>query len=226
MQTETALFDLDGTLTDSGPGIMNSIRYALTKSGIAVPGEDVLRTFIGPPLKEQFEKVFGLDSREGAEMVVKYREYYSEKGIYENRVYDGVPEMLGRLRDAGIRVLMATSKPEIFAKRIADHFDFAKYFDFIGGACMDGTRTDKYEVIEYVLSSGGSLERSLVPVSVNRESTVMVGDRSHDITGAKKAGIHSLGVLYGYGSEEELHAAGVERIAKTPGEAADIILGV
>lgn len=230
MKTETVLFDLDGTLTDSGPGIMNSIRYALTKSGIAVPGEDVLRTFIGPPLKEQFEKVFGLDSREGAEMVVKYREYYSGKGIYENRVYDGVPEMLGRLRDAGIRVLMATSKPEIFAKRIADHFDFAKYFDFIGGACMNGTRTDKYEVIEYVLESGGALEQSLVRsvegIANGRETTVMVGDRSHDITGAKKAGIHSLGVLYGYGSEEELHAAGAERIAKTPGEAADIILGV
>lgn len=228
MKIETVLFDLDGTLTDSGPGIMNSIRYALTKSGIAVPGEDVLRTFIGPPLKEQFELVFGLSDREGAEMVEKYREYYSVKGIYENTVYDGVPEMLEMLREAGLRILMATSKPEKFARMIADHFDFAKYFDYIGGACMDGRRTDKYEVIEYVLESGGFPEQSSVRTADGtaneRETAVMVGDRSHDIIGAGKAGLHSLGVLYGYGSEDELKGAGAEKLASSPKEAAERIL--
>ena len=136
-------------------------------------------------------------------MVALYREYYGEKGIFENRVYDGVPEMLDTLKRAGIRILMATSKPEKYAKLIADHFDFAKYFELIGGACMDGTRTVKEEVIEYVLETCGI---------------------SHDIVGAKKCGLHSIGVLYGYGSREELEASGAERIADTPEAAAEMIL--
>ena len=215
---KTVLFDLDGTITDSGTGIMNAIRYAVRKSGFAEPEEAVLRSFIGPPLKEQFRKVFSLSEEEGRRMVALYREYYGEKGIFENRVYDGVPEMLDTLQKAGIRILMATSKPEKYAKLIADHFDFAKYFELIGGACMDGTRTVKEEVIEYVLETCGISEEE-------REYTVMVGDRSHDIIGAKKCGLHSIGVLYGYGSREELEMSGAERIADTPGTAAEMILG-
>ncbi len=218
MKYKTALFDLDGTITDSGPGIMNSIRYALTKHGLAVPSEETLRTFIGPPLKDQFQIVCGLTEEESLRLVESYREYYTVKGIYENSVYDGVPEMLKRLGEAGIRVVMATAKPEEFAVRIADHFDFAKYFEFIGGASMGEERTNKYEVIEYVLASCGISQEE-------RENAVMIGDRSHDILGAQKAGIHSIGVLYGYGSREELTGAGAERIADLPGEAADIILG-
>ena len=201
---KTVLFDLDGTITDSGTGIMNAIRYAVRKYGLAEPEEAVLRSFIGPPLKEQFRKVFDLSEED-------------EKGIFENRVYDGVPEMLDTLKRAGIRILMATSKPEKYAKLIADHFDFAKYFELIGGACMDGTRTVKEEVIEYVLETCGIPEEE-------REYTVMVGDRSHDIVGAKKCGLHSIGVLYGYGSREELEASGAERIADTPEAAAEMIL--
>lgn len=217
MRYTTALFDLDGTITDSGPGIINAIRYAVRRKGLTEPSEEVLRSFIGPPLMEQFQKVFSLTREEGAAMVAAYREYYGDRGIFENRVYEGVPEMLMRIRRAGIRVLMATSKPELYARRIAEHFGFDRHFDFIGGACMDGTRTVKSEVIEYVLETCGISREE-------RERTVMVGDRSHDIIGAGKAGLHSLGVLYGYGSREELERAGAEGIAAQPSDVADLLL--
>lgn len=215
MKVNVVLFDLDGTITDSAPGIVNSIRYALEKRGMEILPEPELRGFIGPPLKERFQEVFSVTEEESVQMVELYREYYGEKGIFENRVYDGVMEMLRQLKDAGIRLLIATAKPEGYANIIAQHFGFGKYFDFIGGACMDGSRTDKYEVIEYVLDSCGIEDR---------ESVIMVGDRSHDMIGAKKAGIHSLGILYGYGARTELEGAGAELIAQTPREAAEMIL--
>lgn len=219
MKYKTAIFDLDGTITDSGPGIMNSIRYSLKKRGLPEMPEEELRRFIGPPLKEQFQAVCGLTEEESVQITEDYREYYSEKGIFENSVYDGVPEMLERLRASGMRILMATAKPEYYARIIADHFNFAKYFAFIGGACMDGSRTDKHEVIEYVLKTC-SVPRE------DRESTVMIGDRSHDMVGAKKSRIHSLGVLYGYGSRAELKGAGAQALAETPEKVADLILDI
>lgn len=208
MRYETVIFDLDGTITDSGPGIMNAIRYTVKKHGLQEISEEVLRSFIGPPLKEQFRSVFGLSEEEGRIMVSSYREYYAEKGIFENRVYDGMDETFQKLKSSGVRILMATSKPEKYAKQIAEYFDFSQYFDFIGGACMDGSRTDKHEVLEYVLRS----------CQTARERTVMIGDRCHDIIGASKAGIHSMGVLYGYGSLEELESAGAEMIVSSPVE--------
>lgn len=214
MRYATAIFDLDGTITDSGPGIMNAIRYAVKKRGLPEVSEDVLQSFIGPPLKEQFRSVFGLSDEEGTLMVATYREYYGEKGIFENRVYDGVPEVFQKLQEAGVRILMATSKPEKYAKQIAEYFKISRYFGFIGGACMDGRRTDKHEVIEYVIDS----------CKVCRENAVMIGDRRHDIVGASKSGIHSIGVLYGYGSREELEKAGAESIAATPGDIVRAIL--
>ena len=217
MKYKIAIFDLDGTITDSGPGIINSIRYALEKYGLPVPEEKVLRTFIGPPLKEQFQAVCGLNEEESARMVDAYREYYTEKGIFENSVYSGVPEMLEQMKEAGVRILMATAKPEKFARRIAEHFNFAKYFEFIGGACMDGRRTDKYEVIEYVIDQCGISEE-------DRKRAIMIGDRSHDMIGAGKAGLHSLGILYGYGDRGELEAADAEMIAETPEEVCELIL--
>ena len=215
MKYTTVLFDLDGTITDSKPGILNSIRYALKKHGLQVPSDEVLQTFIGPPLKEQFQEVFGLTEEESIQMVAAYREYYAEKGIFENRVYEGVPEMLEKLKNHGMRIVMATAKPELYAERIAEHFEFDRYFDFIGGACMDGRRTDKHEVIEYVLKTCGIKDRG---------STVMVGDRRHDMEGAGQAGIASLGVLYGYGSRQELETAGAGMLAEDPAEAAELIL--
>ena len=193
MKYKTIFFDLDGTITDSAPGIMNSIKYALEKNHLPMLSEEQLRSFIGPPLRGQFCKVCGLADEESARMVEDYREYYRDKGIFGNNVYDGVIEMLEKLRKKGFRLAIATSKPEMFAKQIADYFGFSKYFDFIGGACMNESCniTDRNEV-------------------------VMVGDRSHDMIGAKKAGLHSIGVLYGYGSKEELEQSGAEMLVEVP----------
>lgn len=215
MRFDTVLFDLDGTITDSAPGIINSICHAFRKHKMEIPDGDVLRSFIGPPLLTQFQKVCGITPEESAEMVVSYREYYTQKGIFENSVYSGVTEMLEQLRQSGIRILMATSKPEKFAGIIADHFGFAHYFDFIGGASLDRSRTEKYEVIRYVLETCKAEDRDRI---------VMVGDRYHDVEGAKLAGVHSLGVLYGYGSRQELEEAGADWIVETPREAAEFIL--
>ena len=148
-------------------------------------------------------------------MVSLYREYYTEKGIFENRVYDGVIPVLGRLKERGCRILLATSKPEKFARIIAQHFGLVQYFDFIGGANLDGSRTEKQEVIEYVLSECGAECRSDV---------LMIGDRRYDIEGARRAGVHSMGVLYGYGSRAEIEEAGPDFIAETPDEIAGIVL--
>lgn len=217
MKCLAAIFDLDGTITDSCPGILNAIRYALQKHGMKEPSQQIMRSFIGPPLCRHFQEVFGLTDEEGAEMVSSYREYYAVKGIFENSVYPGVEELLEKLKDAGVKVLMATSKPEKYALMIAEHFGFAQYFDFIGGSCMDGSRTDKNEVIEYVLRKAHISERE-------RNQVVMIGDRYHDIQGARAAGIHSIGVLYGYGSRDELEKAGAERIAENPENIKKIIL--
>ena len=209
MEISTVLFDLDGTITDSGSGIINSVKYALKKAGRKIPPEDELRKFIGPPLQEQFMKCCGIEEKEAAEMVALYREYYQEEGIFDNRVYDGVMEMLKTLKEAGLKIVMATSKPEKFAKMIAEHFDL------IGGACMDGARTKKQEVIQYVLEQCKEKDR---------EKIRMVGDRCYDIEGANREGIRAIGVLYGYGSKEELEEAGADGLAETPEEVVRMIL--
>ena len=199
MEIKTVLFDLDGTLTDSGPGIMAGVQYALNKYGMEVDDFSRLRCFIGPPLKEQFQKFCGFSDEEGVRAVEYYREYYRDKGIFENEVYDGISELLRELKGAGLKVIMATSKPEAFAVTIAEHFGISRYFDFIGGSLMDGRRTKKSEVIEYVLDAAGM--------------------------GAKEAGVHSLGVLYGYGSREELAAAGADFLAEKPEDVLRYIAG-
>lgn len=150
MKYKTIFFDLDGTITDSAPGIMNSIKYALEKNHLPMLSEEQLRSFIGPPLRGQFCKVCGLADEESARMVEDYREYYRDKGIFGNNVYDGVIEMLEKLRKKGFRLAIATSKPEMFAKQIADYFGFSKYFDFIGGACMNESRTAQYRRVVWI----------------------------------------------------------------------------
>ncbi len=205
------LFDLDGTITDPGIGITNSVAYALKKYGITVEDRAELYKFIGPPLHESFEKFYGLD---GLQAVEDYREYYRDRGIYENLVYDGVEEMLKKLNDAGKKVILATSKPEIFAREVLRHFGLTDYFYYAAGANLDGTLTDKAEVIAYALREGGVTDKSTV---------VMIGDREHDIIGAKKNGIDSMGVLYGYGSREELEAAGADYVAATVEELTRIL---
>lgn len=200
------LFDLDGTLTDSSPGIINSIIYSLEKYNISVEDMSVLKKFLGPPLHESFKEFYGFNDEKAMEATEFYREYFRAKGLLENRVYDGIPELLKNLADNGKRLIVATSKPQEFTDRIMQHFDLAKYFEFVAGSNMDGTRSKKAEVIEYALNKCKITDKSKV---------VMVGDRKHDIIGAKAVGIDSIGVEYGYGDYDELKSAGATHIAKT-----------
>ena len=158
----------------------------------------------------------GEDEEKAAEMVTLYREYFTVTGIFENSVYDGVEEMLKTLKQAGIKIAMATSKPEKFAKIIADHFELAQYFDVIGGACMDETRTEKQDVIRYVLEQCEEKELDKI---------VMVGDRSYDVVGGHAEGLKVIGVLYGYGDLKELSEAGADALATTPQEVAELVIG-
>lgn len=200
------IFDLDGTLTDSGLGITNSAEYALNKFSIKVNDRSELEKFIGPPLNESFEKFYGFTKEEASKAVSVYREYYREKGIFENLVYDGIEQLLIDIKNNGKTAVVATSKPEPFARQILDYFDLSKYFAYIGGSNLDETRGDKAEVIEYVLDAIGVTDKS---------KAVMVGDREYDIIGAKKNELDSIGVLYGYGSREELEKVDATYIAPT-----------
>lgn len=209
------LFDLDGTLTDSGIGITNSVKYSLRKFGIDMTdSEQQLNKFIGPPLHESFQMFCGFTKEESAKAVKYYREYYKETGLFENTVYEGIEELLVKLKESGRKIIVATSKPELFARQILDHFGLAKYFTYIAGANMDETRTNKLEVIAYALESCGIEDLSNV---------IMIGDREYDIFGAKAIGVDSIGVLYGYGSLEELTNANATYIAEKVEDIYEII---
>lgn len=203
---ELILFDLDGTLTDPWTGITNSVAYALDKFDIHIEDKTQLIKFIGPPLVESFAQFYNFSEQQAKQAVEFYREYFAEKGIFENRVYDGVEDLLKSLVLAGKRLCVATSKPEVYAKRILEHFKLSQYFEYIAGATMDETRNQKYDVIEYALKKCNFTDRT---------KAVMVGDRKHDVLGAKMCSVESVGVLYGYGSRDELQAAGATYIAKT-----------
>ncbi len=209
------LFDLDGTLTDPAVGITKSVAYALEKFGIEVSDITQLNHFIGPPLLDSFMECYGFDKEKAQTAIDYYRERFRVKGLYENVVYDGIPEMLRVLKDSGKKLILATSKPEPFAKEILRHFGLEEYFDYAAGSNFDGTRTAKAEVIEYALESADISDKS---------ACIMIGDRKHDIIGAKKTGLDSVGVLYGYGSREELEAAGATYIAETVEELTKLIL--
>ena len=205
---EILFFDLDGTLTDSMLGITRAVQYALKHYGITVEDLKELQPFVGPPLHESFQEYFHFSEKDSHEAVFVFREYYNARGWMENRPYDGLVEMLKMLRDAGKTLIVATSKPESMAKQVLTHFHLADYFQFIGGASSDSLRVNKDDVIRYVMESCKLTE-------ADRPSIVMVGDRRHDILGAHKAGIEAVGVLYGYGSREELSLAGADWIAGT-----------
>ncbi len=197
----TILFDLDGTLTDPGIGITNSVAYALEKYGIVVEDRSQLYRFIGPPLRDSFIEYYGFSKEQAKEAVAYYRAYYEVKGIYENSLYDGVIELLQKLKDCGKRLLVATSKPEEFTVRILKHFQIYDFFSFIAAATMNGTREQKADIIAYALEQGNITDKS---------ATLMVGDRKYDIQGAKQNGLDALGVLFGYGSRKELETAGAD----------------
>ena len=200
------LFDLDGTLTDPAEGITNSVMYALKQYGIEENDRTKLYSFIGPPLVDSFMEKYGFSEEKAREATAYFREYFREKGIFENVPYEGMTECLAALKQRGRTLILATSKPEVFAKMILERFGFAPYFDYVFGASMDETRTRKDEVIAYALSGAGIEDPS---------DCVMVGDRKHDVLGAKSNGMDAVGVLFGYGSREELTEAGACYIAET-----------
>lgn len=210
------LFDLDGTLTDPGEGIRNSVAYAINKMGLPEQTKEERNRFIGPPLQEGFRCWCGLNEEMVNRAVAYYREYYQQKGMLENILYQGVEHMLRILKEQGRELIVATSKPEIYAKQILDYFHISSFFSCIAGGSLDGSRCTKSEVIRYALKKCQIRERSCA---------VMVGDRKHDILGARSEGLDSIGVLYGYGTEEELIQAGATMLAKDREEIVRICLG-
>ncbi len=210
------LFDLDGTLTDSALGICKSVQYALKQYGIEA-GLEEIKPFIGPPLHQSFINSYGFSEKEAFRAVEHYRDYYRETGIYENRLYPSVPEMLKALAGGGRKLFVATSKPTVFAEKIVRLFNLHRYFTIIAGSNLDGTRVEKSEVIGYVLDNIARPDRT---------ETVMVGDRRHDIGGARALDIDSIAVTYGYGSLEELRKAGPDHIAHSVRELKELLLSL
>ena len=212
---EYLFFDLDGTLTDPALGITNSFIHALKYFGMEIPSYETLCTFIGPPLPDTFKTQFGFDDTKAAEGVKKYREYFATKGLLENSVYPGIPELLAELKKAGKKLVVATSKPEEYSVRIIEHFGLSQYFENICGSLMNESRSKKDEVISYAIERNNISDKSKI---------LMIGDRKHDILGAKKVGLKSCGVLFGYGSQEELETAGADYIAKDISQLRSILL--
>jgi phosphoglycolate phosphatase len=211
----TILFDLDGTLTDPKIGITKSVQYALKSFGIDEPNLNALTKFIGPPLRDSFANFYGFSANEAELAVAKYREYFSDKGIFENEVYLGIPEMLKTLQNSGATLAVATSKPTVYARQILGHFTLDGCFSFVAGSELDGTRSVKSEVINYALNELGVTDKA---------NAFMVGDREHDIIGANESGIMSVGVTYGYGTRTELQNAGATYIVDKVDELTALIL--
>jgi phosphoglycolate phosphatase len=210
------LFDLDGTLTDPREGILGCINHALRSLGQPVPPEEVLERFIGPPLRSIFGELLGASS--GGEQVEAavdlYRERFSSVGMFENLVYDGIPDVLAALSSRGARLFVATSKPRVFAEQILEHFGLARYFDAVYGSELDGRLSEKADLVGHALLTS----------RLSAAETLMVGDRRHDIVGALRHQVTPVGVLWGYGSEDELVAAGARRLLREPREAAGLAI--
>lgn len=215
MKYQTILFDLDGTLTDPGIGITNSFMYALEKYNIKVKDRSELYPLIGPPLPVSFSEHFGFDEQKCKEAIAYYREYYREKGLFENEVYKGIEGVLQRLQDAGCQLAVATSKPEHFAKQILEYFHLADYFTVIAGSNMDESRAEKAEVIQYCLEQLGVNDKSQV---------LMIGDRKYDVIGGHACDLKVMGVLFGYGNEKEFIEAGADYIVPTVNAIAEFVL--
>ncbi len=201
MEHDYILFDLDGTLTEPAEGITNSVCYALKKFGIQSKPENELR-FIGPPLHKSFQDFYGMSEEDSFLAVDYYREYYAPRGIFENRLYDGISAALDKLSAKGYTLAVASSKPEFYVKQILEHFGIAHYFEAIVGSEMNGDRTDKAEVVA----------EALARLEAKPDECCMIGDRLHDIVGAHKCGLLAAGVLWGYGSREEFAEAGADAV--------------
>jgi len=208
------LFDLDGTLTDPKPGITGCIAHALARLGRRAPDSDTMHWCIGPPLHDTFARL--LDTRdEGtiARAIALYRERFGTVGLFENALYPGIPEAVAAVRAAGLATYVATSKPHVYATRIVAHFGLAPLFDRVYGSELDGTRVDKGELIAY----------ALVEEKLEAGRVVMIGDREHDLIGARRSGLRTIGVTYGYGTEEELRAHRPDALAHAPHAIPDLV---
>lgn len=212
MEKKIILFDLDGTITDSGEGIINCCELALRHYGLTVPSREEMRVFVGPPLHETFQK-FGVPAEECDNAVKVFRSRYTTVGIFENSPYPGIRELLEALTANGNRLFIATSKPEEMANRVLEHFDLKKYFELVCGATMDRSRVEKSDVIAYLLSYIGSTD-----------NTVMVGDTAFDVTGAASHNIPTIGVAWGYGKVADMLAAGACAIAQTPEDLLELLM--
>lgn len=210
------LFDLDGTLTDPFLGITKSVAYSLKSFGIEVESLDDLKVFIGPPLDISFQEYYHMNEKQSLEAVEKYREYFSDKGLFENKVYEGMETFLQELIDNGKKLYVCTSKPYVFAKKILEHFGLDSYFQGIYGSELDGTRKDKKDVIAYCLEKE----------NISFKDCVMVGDCQHDIIGAHENHMPCVGVLYGYGSLDEFKAYQCDYVVENLDMLKEVLLDV
>ena len=211
----TLLFDLDGTLTDSAEGIINCVLYALKPLGIEETDQKRLNSFIGPPLYDSFKRVYGLDKPTNLAAIERYRERYDKIGKFENRVYEGIPELLDRLKAAGYRLILATAKPEKFSFEILEHFGLYQKFDYLYGSDESIKRINKAQVIRDI---------RLAHPDITPQNTIMIGDRNHDVLGASENGLDCIGVLYGFGDREELEAANAKYIVDTVEDLGKLLL--
>lgn len=221
-EKKCVLFDLDGTLFDSSEGIRECYRKGLAHFGITVDNDEELRKVMGPSLYISYHDFFGLEGEQVYEAVRIYREHYNRDGIFKVRIYDGIKELLEALKQNHFTVCVATSKPQVMAEKILDFSGISPYFDVICGANLDGSRSDKVELINEVLKQVSFTYNNCD--SVDKNNVFMIGDRFYDIKGAIATGVRSIGVTYGFGSREELQEAGAEFIADSAGEIADILL--
>ena len=208
------LFDLDGTLTDPREGITRCIAHALEHMGLEPPPLDALTFAIGPPLRASFARLLGRDDRESVERAIAlYRERFANVGLFENSPYEGIAATLARVRESGAAMIVCTSKPLVYARRIVEHFDLHVHFDAIHGCELDGTREDKRDLMEYLLPRHG----------IAPSEAAMVGDRGADMRAARHHGLRAIGVLWGYGSAEELQEHGAHELCERPGELATVL---
>lgn len=214
------LFDLDGTLTESGPGIMNAAKIALNHFGIEENNVENLHKFVGPPLTESFGQRYGMNEADTQEAIAVFRKYYNVTGIYENSVFEGIQEMLQQLKSNGLLLSIASSKPRPMIDIVVDHFDIRKYFDVIVGCELDGTRSQKKEVVDEVIRLFGELSGDDAVL----EHSIMVGDRMYDVNGARECGLECIGVTYGYGTRQELQDAGAAYIVDSVNELGEKLL--
>lgn len=208
----SVFFDLDGTLTDSAKGCVNAVRYMFDSIGFTEHDEDKLRAFVGPPTRRHLVREYGFSEQKAAEAYVFYREYYDKKGIYENKPYDGIVQAITSIKAAGRSVYIATSKPENLAQSVLDNFSLTQLFDGVFAARHDKNIMEKSEVLESAIAGLG-----------NVTGAVMVGDRSFDILGGRHVGFDTVGVLYGYGTEDELKNAGCDYIVDSVQDVAELL---